>query len=394
MAGLDKLALLRLIEPVEASYNAALDRVVVTLAKRIGEWYRSDAANTAAAFANFARIAEETDKLIDDATKDVPRKIETAINGAADNALAEVNDEIKRARAEGKLPEQDEKSGVVDEAVGAIILQANEKANGVNATMKSAAQTAYAAAVQEVDYWQMQPVPSGGEKDEEEEKQGALIKAISSLANGDIIGFIDRAGRGWLPTAYMSMVLFSLARQTTVDVIRARAEEVNANVFQVSAHPGARPLCYPYQGMLLSWDSTSGVFTDGAGVQHSYKSLLWSTSYGQPAGLFGNNCGHYPIPMLPGVSVPRQFDIQSKKENDEDYKISQQQRAYERSVRRCKRKEASLRAAGKEAAAKKAARYVKRSEDRLRQFILDTGRERRPEREELDFEAEKISKQK
>lgn len=394
MAGLDKLALLRLIEPVEASYNAALDRVVVTLAKRIGEWYRSDGANTAAAFANFARIAAETDKLIDDATKDVPSKIETAINGAADNALAEVNDEIKRARAEGKLPEQDEKSGVVDEAVGAIILQANEKANGVNATMKSAAQTAYAAAVQEVDYWQMQPVASGGKKDEEEEKQGALIKAISSLANGDIIGFIDRAGRGWMPTAYMSMVLFSLARQTTVDVIRARAEEVNANVFQVSAHPGARPLCYPYQGMLLSWDSTSGVFTDGAGVQHSYKSLLWSTSYGQPAGLFGNNCGHYPIPMLPGVSVPRQFEIQSKEENDEDYKISQQQRAYERSVRRCKRKEAALRAAGKEAAAKKAARYVKRSEDRLRQFVLDTGRERRPEREELDFEAEKISKQK
>lgn len=393
MAGLDKLALLRLIEPVEASYNAALDRVVVTLAKRIGEWYRSDAANTAAAFANFARIAEETDKLIDDATKDVPEKIETAINGAADNALAEVNDEIKRARAEGKLPEQDEKTGVVDAAVGAIILQANEKANGVNATMKSAAQTAYAAAVQEVDYWQMQPVPGGGEKDEEEEKQGALRKAISSLADGDIIGFIDRDGRGWLPTAYMSMVLFSLARQTGVDAVQARAEAVNANVFQVSAHPGARPLCYPYQGMLLSWDNTTGIFTDGAGAQHRYTPLS-ATSYGEPAGLFGINCGHYPIPMLPGASVPRQFEIQNKEENDAEYQATQKLRAYERSVRNGRRKEAAYRAAGDTAAAERAAKTVKRRETRVAEYARANGLERRPEREALDYVAEKISKQK
>ena len=393
MAGLDKLALLRLIEPVEASYNAALDRVVVTLAKRIGEWYRSDGANTAAAFANFARVAEETDKLIDDATKDVPGKIETAINGAADNALAEVNDEIKRARAEGKLPEQDEKSGAVDAAVGAIILQANEKATGVNATMKSAAQTAYAAAVQEVDYWQMQPVQGGGEKDEEEEKQGALRKAISSLADGDIIGFIDRDGRGWLPTAYMSMVLFSLARQTGVDAVQARAEEVNANVFQVSAHPGARPLCYPYQGMLLSWDNTTGVFTDGAGVQHRYTPLS-ATSYGEPAGLFGINCGHYPIPMLPGASVPRQFEIQSKEENDAEYQATQKLRAYERSVRDGRRKEAAYRAAGDTAAADRAAKTVKRRETRVAEYARANGLERRPEREALDYVAERKSKQK
>ena len=65
---------------------------------------------------------------------------------------------------------------------------------------------------------------------------------------------------------------------------------------------------------------------------------LNSTSYGEPAGLFGINCGHYPIPIIPGVTIPHAQDfVQPKEQNDKQYAESQQQRALERKIRAAKR---------------------------------------------------------
>jgi hypothetical protein len=67
------------------------------------------------------------------------------------------------------------------------------------------------------------------------------------------------------------------------------------------------------------------------------------TTYGQAAGLFGINCGHYPIPFIPGFSRIRPPE-QNEEENAKEYEQSQQQRALERKLRYEKRDLAVLKA--------------------------------------------------
>ncbi len=81
--------------------------------------------------------------------------------------------------------------------------------------------------------------------------------------------------------------------------------------------------------------NTSGVTTDGNGNPISYTPLS-STSYGQPTGLFGINCGHFQYPFRAGVNFQRYFPY-DEEENAERYKQVQKFRALERNVRSTKR---------------------------------------------------------
>ncbi|MCD7730274.1 MAG: phage minor capsid protein [Oscillospiraceae bacterium] len=62
---------------------------------------------------------------------------------------------------------------------------------------------------------------------------------------------------------------------------------------------------------------------------------LSETSYGEPAGLFGINCGHNCYPFIPGISTRSYFPY-SPKENDEKYRQVQKQRRMERDIRKTK----------------------------------------------------------
>ena len=153
-------------------------------------------------------------------------------------------------------------------------------------------------------------------------------------------------------------------------------------MFQVSSHPGARPLCYPYQGKLYSWGQAGGTILDGDGNPHEYEPIS-ATSYGNPAGLFGCNCGHSPIPIIPGMSYLQHDDIPSKEENDAEYAESQEQRAIERRIRQEKRGVIMAEQTGDEAAVKLAQARVKQTQATMREFISRTGRPRRYDRERV-----------
>lgn len=90
------------------------------------------------------------------------------------------------------------------------------------------------------------------------------------------------------------------------------------------------------------------------------------------------NCGHYPIPVIPGVTIPHGADaIQPKEENDKAYAESQEQRALERKIREKKRVVAM---AGDTATAEDRA-AVREAQRKMREFIQRTGRTRRYDRE-------------
>lgn len=90
------------------------------------------------------------------------------------------------------------------------------------------------------------------------------------------------------------------------------------------------------------------------------------------------NCGHSPIPIIPGVSIPHAQDfVQPEAENNKQYAESQEQRRLERDIREKKR----VIEMGDDSQEAKDA--VKQSQQKMRNFIDETGRTRRYDREKL-----------
>lgn len=71
------------------------------------------------------------------------------------------------------------------------------------------------------------------------------------------------------------------------------------------------------------------------GSNKDYPDFFTSTGYGEILGLKGINCYHNFEPFFNWQKVPEQLD---SKENEEKYNLLQQQRAYERKIRKLKRK--------------------------------------------------------
>ena len=92
------------------------------------------------------------------------------------------------------------------------------------------------------------------------------------------------------------------------------------------------------------------------------------------------NCGHYPIPIVPGVTIPHGADnIQPEEENDKAYAESQEQRRLEREIREAKR---VVEMAGDTATPEDRQR-VRDAQAEMRKFINETGRTRRYDREQI-----------
>ena len=392
MARLDKNTALRLSEPVEAAYLDCIDRLIVNIAKHLGtgKAFRTAGWETRK-LAELGQLTQENARIINEETRRVPEEIRKALDEVSKIALADIERAIRESIAKGAIEEAPADS--VQNLLRDLSGQAVDDANLVNTVMLQSSQSAYLQAVNNTVMWENQLLDAAAAQKTlndaatavtigTETRRQALQKAISQMADKGIYGFVDRAGRRWSPEAYMNMDIRTTVHNAAIQSIRVRQEDYGSDIFQVSSHAGARPLCYPYQGKFYSWGSGSGTFTDGAGVQHAYAPLD-STSYGQAAGLFGINCGHYPMPQIPNVTFPQDKKIESKAENDRLYQESQEQRALERSIRAAKRKQAAFQAAGLPEAADRQRTLVRQRQAAMREFIAKTGRARRYDRESI-----------
>ena len=188
----------------------------------------------------------------------------------------------------------------------------------------------------------------------------AIAAGIERLAMADVTGYVDKKGRRWSSEAYVSMDI----RTTLRNAKNAAAEEIGkqagCNVFYVTTHSNARPLCAPYQGRYFSTDGTYGTIYDINGNPHEYEPVE-NTSYGDPAGLFGINCQHDRVPVLDGA-----FRDRSKEEIPPDpkgYEDEQKARGMEREIRALKRAAGIMRAGG-EASGKKYRKTLSRIDEK------------------------------
>lgn len=392
---MDKNLALRLSEPVEAAYLDAVDALIINIARHLGT---GKAFRTASwevqKLSELGKLSEENAKIINEAVKRVPDEIRNALDEASAAALETLEKAIKEAIAAGRIEEAP--VDTVQDMLQELAQQAVQQANLVNTVMLDSCQSAYTAAVQNAVKWVNESMSAEQISTAQEilnaataaveigtdTRREALRKAISKMADNGIYGFVDRAGRHWSPEAYINMDIRTTVHNAAIQSVRNRQQDYNSDIFQVSTHPGARELCYPYQGKFYTWGTEGGTFTDGDGNRHEYKPIS-STSYGKPAGLFGINCGHYPLAQIPGVTIPQDKQRQDKEANDKLYQESQEQRALERSIRAAKRKQAAFKAAGLDDAAADMSKTIADRQAAMREFIKKTGRTRRYDRESI-----------
>lgn len=378
-------------DPIEKIYSDMTDELLLNIAKHLNSsTWTWTALHEIETLEQMGQLNEENVKIINKYVQGIPQAVKDAMNESRLDALGEIEDKLQEAADNGYLlkPVSD---GTV-EITKAFSAQALDELNLVNQTMLNSSLQAYQMGV-----YTMRQGMSTIENDEQlaeaqsiidfaagktvegtDTRTSALRTALKQLNANGITGFYDRAGRSWSAEAYVNMDIRTTVHNTYIQSVKARQEDYGTDIFQVSAHPGARPGCYPYQGKLYSWGSNSGYVTLGDGKQHKFESIR-STTYGEPAGLFGINCRHMPYPMIPGVSEPVKEKIQSEAENDKEYKESQQQRALERQIRYHKRELEMLGDAAEDSDREK----LKDAQAKMREFIKETGRKRHYDREQI-----------
>lgn len=394
MAQLTPTDILKISEPVEAIYQRTVDELLINIAHhfKISGWERTRYWEIKK-LSEMGALTKESAEIIAKNTGMLPEEIERAFLQVSEKACLAIDPQLRDAAAKGLLQDPANTvatSPAMRRMVQAYTDQAVDKMNMVNTTMLESTRQAYLQSIntavneaqlleaKQILETQALEVVTG-----QETRVRAIRKAMDQLSRTGLTGFYDRAGRGWSPEAYASMVVRTTSHNAAIRAVRTRQEEYGGgDIFQVSSHPGARPLCYPYQGLFFSWSSGPGEFIDGSGQRQHYDNIN-NSSYGEPAGLFGINCGHHPIPIIPGYSFPQDEPEQSKEANDKEYEESQIQRAYERSIRKAKRDLEVARATGDDELVHDTQQKVKLEQARMRAFIDQTGRARRYDREAI-----------
>lgn len=393
MAQLTPNDILAISEPIEAIYTRTVDELLINIAHHfnISGWERTRYWEIKK-LSELGALTKESAAVIAKNTKLLPSEIEKAFVQVSEKACKDIDPQLIEAATKGVIQgvESDATSSILmKQMVQGYVDQAVDTCNMINTTLLESTRQAYVKTVNTAAYNAMLDeakevlethalsVATGVET-----RTMAIRKAMNGLVSTGLAGFYDRSGRGWSPEAYAAMVIRTTAHNAAIESVKIRQQEYGGgDIFQVSSHAGARPLCYPYQGKFFSW-STSGEFKDGAGHTHKYD-FIGNTSYGEPAGLFGINCGHHPIPMIPNFSYPQDGPTETEAENRKEYEERQKQRQYEREIREAKRDVEIAKATGDTEAIKAAEQKVAQKQANMRAFTKETGRPRRYDREKI-----------
>ena len=289
--------------------------------------------------AEIGKLNQENIKIIAQSTGLSQTAMERMLNDAAEQAVAEMEPAMQRAVRRGLLPvaEPVEKSRNVKQALSTMQKQAKDTLNLCNTTMLYKASEAYKQFVYNVtsksreivnkpDFLDILNKNATAAMIGAESRQQAMKKCISEFNDRGIPAFVDKRGREWTPEAYVNMAMRSTSNTMAAEAQMARADDYGIDLIEVDSHSGARPKCAKDQGKIFDRSNKST------------KYLHWNTSsYGEPDGLLGINCGHHIYPYVEGVSIRRHFPTEDMDANDKLYRETQKQRALERDVRKQKR---------------------------------------------------------
>lgn len=381
-------------------YAAVTDRILINLARHFK--YIKDGAPIGGAWeyqveklAEMGQVTRETEAIIISMLGDADAALQDVLEASIKNGLQGVEKPLKQAAEKGLLLGQGflppEVAPRQMQAFRAFYKQSADKLNLVNTVMLDSTQQAYQATVADI-VTRMSTTQGILNSATGEVVTGvsslnqAVRQGVQKMVDNGITGFIDHGDHHWSPEAYVTMDIRTTMANTARAAVWERMDDYGNDLYQVSHHDGARPLCYPWQGKVISREDRSREVKDDEGnTVHVYAQS--ETTYGQPAGLFGINCGHYPIPFVPGFSRIRPPE-QTEEQNAKEYAESQKQRELERKLRYEKRDLNVLKAQGASEDEIKAQRLrVNNARTELNDFCDETGRARRTNREQTPIKA-------
>lgn len=409
MTALDAL---NLAAPLADTYEAVEQRLLVAIARQlslndnhtlneVSKWQIKQ-------LARHGMLSKNAAQIIAAGTKGIPGDVAGAVEQAINAALAEDG-----------LTEMWRNEGFAESAKQAVKhyrAQAKDVYNQVNTVMKYKAESTFVNAVNSIaDKWQvlrnkeLAQQGSGNflrktaemrrEQAELADKQDfldilnshtaavvsgstartrAVRDTIHEMAQKGIPAFVDRAGREWSPEAYVNMDIRATVKNTALEAKFSVMDSLGQDVFEVSSHPGSRPKCRPWQGKLISRSGRTTEITDLHGRKHKVIPLS-QTSYGEPDGLFGINCGHRPRGCTEGVFTKSEVEYDDE-EDKELYNKVCQQRELERRVRKSKTEADMLKAAGDSEGAKAVRRKMAEQNKQLKAYCEDNGLKYRSDR--------------
>lgn len=376
-------------------YASVTDKIIVNIAKHFP--FYDPEAKTPGVFeyqskmlAQMGQIRKETVDIIMKNLEGADEALRQSLEAAIMDALKDEEPKLREAARKGLLgtTEPPEVTPNQMNAFQMYYKQSADKLNLVNTVMLESTESAYretvsnvVSLVQKINNTQTILNTGAGEVVTGVSSwNSAMHSAVRKMAENGLTGFIDHAGRRWSPEAYVAMDIKTTMFNTAREAIWENANSFGSDLYQVSSHNGARPLCYPWQGKVISRTDRVREVQDLDGNKiHVYAQS--ETTYGQAAGLFGVNCKHYPMTFIPGVSTLR-GQPQDPEENEKAYAESQEQRALERKLRKEKLDLSVLKAEGADEEMIKAQRdRVRKASADIDDFCDKTGRARRRNRE-------------
>lgn len=348
-------------------YNAIEDQMLVNMAKAFKK-HRGELANDpntwqilqlrelgALTQEQLVTIAQNSGLAIDE--------ISHVLGEIGYEAMDSVELDVQEAAKQGiSLVTAASTMGVVDTVVFQMVAQSKDTLNMVNTTMLRQSEDIYRNILQQTVAKHLTGTMTPHQ---------ALRHVLSEWSDIGIPALIDTAGRRWQPEAYINTVMRSMSGNVANGVQDTIMDTYDIDLVEISSHMGARPKCAPYQGRIYS----------RSGMSTKYPPLS-ETSYGEPAGIRGINCGHIFYPFIEGVSIQRNHPVDTET-NDKAYLESQYQRKLENGIRKAKRKERVLQEAGDTEGAKEQSGKVAEKQLQMREFIDSTGRTRRRNREQI-----------
>ncbi len=410
------LEALNLAAPIADAYMSVEERLLVRIARQlslnddhqlneVSKWQLKQ-------LAKHGLLRQDAHKIIAAGTKVIPGNVADTVRQAIDDTLAE--DGIQSMWHNQQFAES------AANAVKHYRNQAKNVYNQVNTVMKYKAESTFVRAVNTVaDKWTQEQrreqseiankqdvlnilnsntasVVSGAES-----RTKAVRTTIHEMAQKGIPAFVDKSGREWSPEAYVNMDIRATVKNTALEAEFSTMDSLGQDVFEVSSHPGSRPKCRPWQGKLISRSGKTTEITDINGRKHKVIPLS-QTSFGDPDGLFGINCGHRPRGVSDGLFRKSSVEYddtdaagrrkvnaqspawtpgnQSVDEDKELYSKVCKQRELERRVRKSKTEADMLEAAGDAEGAKEVRRRMTEQNKALRSYCEGNGLKYRSDR--------------
>ncbi|MFC8832346.1 phage minor capsid protein [Streptomyces griseoincarnatus] len=211
-------------------------------------------------------------------------------------------------------------------------------------------------------------------------RRQAAQSALDEFANRGVRGFVDQSGRSWELRSYVEMSMRSATARAAVEAHSDRLGAAGVELVIVSQAPEECPLCRPWERKILARTGAPGERT--VRVEHATEDgemvtveVAGSLPEARGKGFLHPNCRHRVSAYLPGVSR-----IPEEQPSRGTYEQSQQQRYYERQVRKWKRRaEAAMDEKDQKAARAKVRAY----QARIRELTAETGLPRKSHREQL-----------